>query len=371
MSRWLATFLTAGLESLFSLGKLPTPISYPLIFVAGVLMQSIGLLCQASRWLLNGGKRYGQGDSRILRTPDSRFEDLEGYPFAANYFEHDGVRLHYIDEGKKDASDVVLLIHGMPAWSYCYRKVVPTLVAEGYRVLALDFCGCGKSDKPVDASKITFASHVASIPALVKHIGLKDRKLTLVIHDWGSLIGQTALPTLGTLKRLVLLNAFSGPGLFGTTTGKLLFAVWQGLSKAMGRAIPVGELNVADAGGPGRVSVGAEKGYGAPFPGADYKALMANWPQAYGDQRDVIEAYTSALDWAHGNLAVPVLLAFGEDDQILELNSAFNFFCQWLKKAPSIKRVAIPGAGHFPMESQAELTTDAIRDFMRTKLQHQ
>ena len=119
--------------------------------------------------------------------------------------------------------------------SYCYRKIVPDLLAEGHRVLALDFCGCGRSDKPVDAAKITFASHVASISALVSHVNLREKKLTLVIHDWGSLIGQTALPTLGpVLKRLVLLNAFAGPGLFGTTLGALFFSVWQGLSRAVG-----------------------------------------------------------------------------------------------------------------------------------------
>lgn len=119
-SRWLASFFTVGLESLFSLGKLPVPLAYPTLVAAGALMQCLGRLCQACRWIANGFKRPGQGDARVLRTPEDRFEALEGYPFAPKYFEHDGARLHYIDEGPEDAEDVVLLIHGMPACEFLY-----------------------------------------------------------------------------------------------------------------------------------------------------------------------------------------------------------------------------------------------------------
>ena len=101
----------------------------------------------------------------MVRTPEERFADLDNYPFKPNYFEHEGYRLHYLDEGPKDAKEVIYLIHGMPMWSYCYRHMIPPLVAKGHRVVALDFLGMGKSDKPVDGTKFARPSrrhHVAT-----------------------------------------------------------------------------------------------------------------------------------------------------------------------------------------------------------------
>ena len=136
MARLLTSLLTVGLASLFGLSKLPALLSYPLLFTAVVIMQVLGRAAQAFRWVIKGGKRHGQGDPRVVRAPEERFAALDAYPFAPHYFEHSGFRLHYLDEGPTDASDVVVLIHGMPAWSFCYRKVIPALVAEGHRVSA-------------------------------------------------------------------------------------------------------------------------------------------------------------------------------------------------------------------------------------------
>ena len=358
--------ITASLEGLFGLAKLPAPLAYPLLVAIGLLLQSVGLTCQGLRWIARGGRRYGQGDSRVLRTPEDRFAKLDAYPFKPNYFiDTAGLRIHYIDEGPQDAKEVVVLIHGMPAWSYCYRKVIPKLVAEGHRVIALDFCGMGKSDKPVDASKLSFAAHVASISALVAHVRISSPRITLVIHDWGGLIGQTALPTLdGVLKRLVILNTFAGPSLMGLR-GTLLFVVWQGLSRTLGRGLPVAEINAADAGGPSKITLAAEAGYGAPFPSADYKALVAIWPLMYNNRSSVLKQYNSSLAWAQAHLNVPVLVAYGKEDLILDLDRAHGFFKSWMKRSPSIERVEIPNAAHFPMESNPEAVADSIVNFMR------
>jgi pimeloyl-ACP methyl ester carboxylesterase len=100
-----------------------------------------------------------------LRTPDERFADLPGYPFAPYYVDvsdQDGgaLRVHYVDEGPADGA-VVLCMHGEPSWSYLYRKMIPPLVAAGHRVIAPDLVGFGKSDKPTRKSDYTYARHVA------------------------------------------------------------------------------------------------------------------------------------------------------------------------------------------------------------------
>src|SRR6476646_7395488 len=93
----------------------------------------------------------------VYRTPDERFADLPGFPFEPRYAEVDGVRLHYLDEGE---GDPIVCFHGEPTWSYLYRKMIPPLVAAGHRVIAPDYAGFGRSDKPADRSWYTIERHV-------------------------------------------------------------------------------------------------------------------------------------------------------------------------------------------------------------------
>lgn len=124
---------------------------------------------------------------KILRTPDSRFEGLSDYPFAAHYHEvEQGLRLHYVDEGPHDAPPV-LMLHGEPTWSYLYRHMIPPVVAAGLRVLAPDLIGFGKSDKPAAKGDYSYARHVAWIRHWLEALDL--RGITLACQDWGSLIG--------------------------------------------------------------------------------------------------------------------------------------------------------------------------------------
>ncbi len=122
----------------------------------------------------------------VLRTPDSRFENLPGYDFEPNYVEIEGYRVHYLDEGPADG-DVVLMLHGEPTWSYLYRKMIPIISAAGYRAIVPDLIGFGRSDKPTDMDVHTYAFHVDTQSALVKALGLND--VTFVGQDWGGLIG--------------------------------------------------------------------------------------------------------------------------------------------------------------------------------------
>jgi pimeloyl-ACP methyl ester carboxylesterase len=122
----------------------------------------------------------------FVRTPDERFENLPGYPFKPNYVEIDGLRLHYIDEGPKEG-EVVLMLHGQPSWSYLYRKMIPPIAKDGYRVIAVDLIGMGRSDKPIELGIHTYEQHIKWIKKFINALNLKN--ITLFCQDWGSLIG--------------------------------------------------------------------------------------------------------------------------------------------------------------------------------------
>ncbi|MDX6483131.1 MAG: haloalkane dehalogenase [Gaiellaceae bacterium] len=137
----------------------------------------------------------------VYRTPDERFHDLPGYPFAPRYLDQDGLRMHYVDEG---TGSPILLLHGEPTWSYLYRKTIPPLLDIG-RVVAPDNFGFGRSDKPVERDWYMFDRHTASIERLVDELDLRDA--TVVVQDWGGPIGcRLAVERPDRIARLVILN---------------------------------------------------------------------------------------------------------------------------------------------------------------------
>ena len=145
----------------------------------------------------------------FVRTADARFEDLEDYPFEPNYLavpdgEGGELRIHYVDEGPRDRETIVCL-HGQPTWSYLYRKMIPVFADAGYRVLAPDFVGFGRSDKPTKTDDYTYTRHVEWLGAWID--GLDRQDVTLVAQDWGGLIGLRALTArTERFARVVLAN---------------------------------------------------------------------------------------------------------------------------------------------------------------------
>jgi pimeloyl-ACP methyl ester carboxylesterase len=121
-----------------------------------------------------------------VRTPDACFQDLPDWPYAPQYVEIDGLRQAYVDEGPRDG-EVVLLLHGQPSWSYLYRKMIPVLTEAGYRAIAMDHLGLGRSDKPTEVSYYSYLRHSDRLERFIEALDLRD--ITLFAQDWGSLIG--------------------------------------------------------------------------------------------------------------------------------------------------------------------------------------
>ena len=162
----------------------------------------------------------------ILRTPDERFTDLPGYGFEPHYVEVDGLRIHYVDEGPASA-EPVLMLHGEPSWSYLYRKMIPVITAAGYRAVAPDLVGFGRSDKPGRREDYTYQRHVDWMKGWLEAVDL--RHITLVCQDWGGLIGlRLAASHEERFDRVVAANT-------GLPTGDRplgeAFLRWQGYSQ--------------------------------------------------------------------------------------------------------------------------------------------
>lgn len=207
----------------------------------------------------------------VLRTPDARFRDLPDYPFVARYHAvADGLRLHYVDEGPRDAPPVMMM-HGEPTWSYLYRHVIPPVAAAGFRVLAPDLIGFGKSDKPDSREDYSYAGQVAWIRHWIESLDLRD--ITLVCQDWGSLIGlRLAAESPERFARIVL-----GNGGLPTGDGAIprAFRVWRAFSRNS-PWFPIGRI--VQGGTRRRLAPAERAAYDAPFPTAAYKVATRAYP---------------------------------------------------------------------------------------------
>ena len=207
-----------------------------------------------------------------LRTPDEAFNDLPGYNFDANFVEVDssGMRMHYVDEGSKD-DPVVLLLHGEPSWSYLYRKMIPPLTAAGFRVIAPDLIGFGKSDKPLNQKDYSYQSHIDWLKALIQSLDLKG--INLFCQDWGGLLGlRIAAEMEDRFSRIAAGNTFLPTG--DQKPGEAFFQ-WRDFSQKVKR-LPVGRI--IGNGCFTRPEPDVLKAYDAPYPDESYKAGARIFP---------------------------------------------------------------------------------------------
>lgn len=144
--------------------------------------------------------------TEFVRTPEENFAALTGFDYEPRYHAWQDMRVHYVDEGPADGP-VMLLMHGMPTWSYLYRDMIPALVAAGYRCIAPDHLGFGRSDKPTDIHWYTVARHTEVLTTLITGLDLHD--ITLVCQDWGGPIGLAQAATMPErFSRLVIMNTW-------------------------------------------------------------------------------------------------------------------------------------------------------------------
>jgi haloalkane dehalogenase len=166
----------------------------------------------------------------ILQTPEERFEHLPGFDFAPHYLQnlpgYENLRLHYLDEGPRDADHVFLCLHGEPTWSYLYRKMIPVFMNAGHRVVAMDFLGFGRSDKPSDESVYTFAFHREALKLFIERLDLIG--ITLVCHDWGAVLGLTLpMDMPDRFSRFLIMNTMLGTGDTMLAQGFLNWRSWS------------------------------------------------------------------------------------------------------------------------------------------------
>ena len=327
----------------------------------------------------------------VLRTPDERFQNLKDYPYEPNYMMIDGLRIHYLDEGPKDA-DPIFLLHGEPAWSYLFRKMIPTLTAQGHRVIVPDCVGFGKSDKFISKYDYSYKHHVEVMKELVQKLNLK--KVTFFGQDWGGLVGLRVVAELpDRFSHVVVSNTgmvarsgltawlfekfiqlrvwWIGPISFdelmeaaaealngnpSTSAGISMFTKWMAYSYYAEDMDIVGIIRNF-----GNIDLSEEEAYAyeAPYPSGLYKAGAHVWPYLIPTQlteneqlwKDVYEKWDK-----------PFLVAFGEKERItLPMKDDF------LNRIPNPTVITLGGASHFVQEEVGPELAQIISDFINGK----
>jgi haloalkane dehalogenase len=296
----------------------------------------------------------------VARTPDERFAGLAGFPFRPQYVDvpsGDGgtLRVHYLDEGAKDA-DPVLLIHGEPSWCYLYRKMIPILVEGGHRAVVPDLVGFGRSDKPARREDYTYQRHVDWMRALIE--GLDLHNITLVGQDWGGLIGlRLAAEHEERFARIVAANTFLPTG--DQPPGEALLR-WQRFSQEVPE-FQVG--HIVRGGCVTELSPGVVAAYDAPFPDDSYKAGARQFPMLVPTSPDDPAAEPNRKAWeVLRRWQKPFLTAFSDSDPITRgADRALQSMVPGTEGQP---HTTIEGAGHFLQEDKGEELARVIVDFI-------
>lgn len=318
---------------------------------------------------------------RFVRTPEERFENLSGYPFAPHYALIEGLRMHYVEEGPREANPV-LMLHGEPTWSYLYRKMIPPLAAAGYRVIAVDHLGMGRSDKPIELSFHTYEKHVQRLKAFIAALHLEN--MTLVGHDWGGLMGLRAVGDQPErFARVVAINTTLPVFPKGTNPLRVPNPVQidctQGdyLTHADLRALPwpsnverwIAYALTAPNFTPSQfvsamtlhpLAPQEARGYDAPYPSLIYKAAVRAFPSMLA----AIEEQNAPAWQTLGSFQKPFLFLGGEKDEVMGTEENQHSLTN-----------AIPGAqgqaherfhaDHFMQEDIGDILADRIIRFIQ------
>ena len=322
--------------------------------------------------------RFNLVSPGILRTPDDRFENLEDFPFKANYLTIGDTRIHYLDEGPRNG-EVIYLLHGEPAWSYLFRKMIPVLVDSGYRVIAPDMVGFGKSDKYISVEDYTHQMHVDKMTQLIVELDLNN--ITAHVHDWGGLVGlRVVAEEPDRFSRIIASNTsliatgrgvlndmfsfiayplfkfsiwFQGPATWEEFIGGDGFTGWIRYSKSTDNIDVGGIMQTL-----GTVSAIERVGYEAPYPNATYKAGAQIFPYLIPSElRKNEKAYRDVFEkWDK-----PFLIANSDNDPVTSNNPRL---VEMLKRVPTAEEIVIKGPGHFIQEEAGPEYAQLIIDFI-------
>jgi haloalkane dehalogenase len=297
----------------------------------------------------------------FVATPASRFGVLADFPYAENHAAIAGMRMHYVDAGPRGAQHTFLCLHGQPTWSYLYRKMIPVFTAAGHRVVAPDWFGFGKSDKPLADSSYTFTFHRESMLVFIKQLDLKN--ITLVVQDWGGLLGLTIPPAMPErFARLIIMNTTFATGepldpsqtewsvLSRQRRERWLAMTDVDIQRIILSASPTATPTIAAA-------------YDAPFPDPGYEAGARRFPVIVPitPTEDGAALSREALAWWGTQWTGPTFMAIGMQDQLLG-PEVMNIMKTLIRNCPTPLEVA--GAGHFIQEDAgAQVAEAALRAF--------
>lgn len=293
----------------------------------------------------------------ILRTPDDRFADLPDFPYPPHYVDelpgYEGLRAHYLDLGPRDAERTFLCLHGEPTWSYVYRKMIPVMLESGARVIAPDFLGFGRSDKPVQDAAYSFRFHRDFLLRLAERVEL--RNATLVVQDWGGTLGLT-LPVdpdfRARLDRVLVMNTVLP---IGEPLGPHFYE-WRSLVRStpdppVGRWMHHAAPQLTDQ------EVAA---YDAPFPDSRFKAGVRTFPElamVEFDMEGVAEARAAVRFWAE-EWSGRSFMAVGAKDADVEAVLGLRAV---IRGCP--EPMILPDVGHFVQEDGQAVSRAALRSF--------
>ncbi len=292
---------------------------------------------------------------KYLRTPDHFFKDLEDYPFEPHYLNLDNdLRMHYVDEGN---GELVLLLHGEPSWSYLYRKMIPVLVKAGFRIIAPDLIGFGKSDKPTEKSDYSYAGHLEWLNNFMVKLELEN--INLFCQDWGGLLGlRLAAEYPEKFTRIIAANTFLPTG---QNPPNKAFTKWREFALNVPEFPVSAVLNMATS---TALSSNVLKAYDAPFPDETYKAGARIFPALVPldpddpESQNNIEAWKNLAQWEK-----PFLTLFSDSDPIM--NGLEKIFQKKIPGAAGQAHTIIKGAGHFLQEDKGAEIAQHVAAFIK------
>lgn len=297
--------------------------------------------------------------TEALRTAEEGFTDLPDFPYTPNYVDDlnslTGLRVAYVDDGRTDAEHTFLCLHGQPTWGFLYRKMIPPFLASGARVVVPDLLGFGRSDKPVSEEFYTFDHHRDTIIGLVRRLDL--RNITLVVQDWGGLLGLT-LPVDPDMRerisRLIVMNT-------AIAVGKSLgpgFDAWRAYSGSQ-HDLAIGKLLTRSQ--PGLTAAEAAA-YDAPFEDARFKAGVRMFPRLVMTEPGMagVETSRNAARFWREDWQGPTFMACGALDPVFPPDHMRALAGQ-INGCP--RPLMIEDAGHFVQERGDLVAAAALEYF--------